>query len=70
MSDSEQMWKPCAVCAQQFKCADLQVVALQSLDLTLLRNLLLPPEVLLLSYGLHAYDGAILLYHTAHDCIE
>jgi hypothetical protein len=45
MSDSAQLRKPCAVCAQRFKNGDLQVVRSHTLDLTLLRNPLLPPHV-------------------------
>ena len=43
MSSSAQQRKPCVVCAQQFKGADLQTVEACTLDLTLVCNPLLPP---------------------------
>ena len=67
MSSSAQQRKPCVVCAQWFKGADLQTVEVRTLDLTLLRNPLLSPHLLPQSYNLDTYQGAVLYAPVLHS---
>ena len=58
---------PCAVCAQQFKHADLHEVDLNKVNLGLLRNPRLPAMVMPLTYNNAAFDGAILYPNALRD---